>query len=241
MGWIARKSLPHRATRKSLLGQLSKQTQDSCRRVSLLTRRNLTLSWRDKGTTIGILFGGAVLGLALGIGSLHPPRDLSGIRSRQGALYGSFSILCVAFLTMDIYRLVPDYHVFDQEREDGVVNAAEFVLSRRLSLVLVEDFPIAFIFSVILYFMAGLRGSATYFLIFFLFVFASLLATRCFSMFCLAIFRDYASASVIAGLYNSVQIFCGGFEIQRDQLPVYVRWLRPLAFWVSDHRIDALG
>ena len=89
--------------------------------------------------------------------------SLVGIRSRQGALYAASSLQGYHILSFETYRLTMDIEVFDRERSEGVAAASFFMISRHLARAFIEDLPVHLIFSLIFYFMAGLRSLASQF------------------------------------------------------------------------------
>lgn len=208
--------------------------------ITTLIRRNFLLIWRDKVSTGGALLIAALLGVAGGLINLMLPRDLSGIRSREGALYTGSNIICVVYFELELFRLAKDVRVFDQEREDRVSNATAFVLSRRLAYLLVEDVPVPLIFSAIFYYMTGLRSDFGHFIIFFVFIFIASYTSRAWAMVAISLSRDYSKAKLAGGLYQIVQIFSSGFFIQASRIPVYVSWLRWLAYLVSTSRLKVV-
>ncbi|KAI1390767.1 P-loop containing nucleoside triphosphate hydrolase protein [Hypoxylon trugodes] len=227
---VRRRSIPPTRARTFETGNLLERLNNFRRRVTILTRRNLCLAWNDKASSASVLIGALFLGIVAGLINLQLGRDESGIRSRQGALYTAISIISVVYLEIELWRLVNDIRSYDQECEDGLNGAAEFVFSRRISALILEDIPIPLIFSIIFYFLAGLREGPEHFGIFFLFVFLAHYAVRTWAMVSISLYRDYASASLITGLFITIQTFCGGFLIQVNSLPVYVGWLRWIAY-----------
>ena len=166
---------------------------------------------------------------------LNVGSDLSGIRSREGATYTVAALQGYLVLLFEVYRLTLDIGVFDRERLEGVVNVPSFLVSRRLAKFFLEDVPMPLIYSVIFYFMAGFRHVSGQFLVFFS---VTLLAQFCavtFAMVCVAISRDFATASLFANINYTLQSMCSGFFVQSNQIPIYVRWLKWTAYvWYAN-------
>jgi len=94
-------------------------------------------------------------------------RDQSGIRSREGALYNAAALQGYLILMFETYRLSIDIQLFDREHNENVVDVLPFLLSRRIARFFMEDFPVPLIYSIIVYWMSGLRPEASAFFVFF--------------------------------------------------------------------------
>jgi hypothetical protein len=158
--------------------------------------------------------------------------DEGGIRSREGAIYIA---LYQSYLTLmlEVYRLSVDIRLFDMERGDGVAGVSAFLLSRRLSKLLLEDLPIPMIFCSIFYFMVGFRRDPASFGIFLAISVASHYCAVTLACLCVAFAREFAVSSLIANLMFTIQFLCCGWVVQVGQLPVYLKWLR----WAVSHTI----
>lgn len=138
-------------------------------------------------------------------------------------------------MIFEIYRLAQEIPVFDQEHIEGVVSVSSFLVSRRLARLFIEDIPIPLIFSVTFYFMAGFRHLASQFFTFFALILLIHYLSVTLAMLCIAISRSFASASMVANLVFTVQTLCSGFFVQSNQLPVYLRWLKYIAYvWYAN-------
>jgi ABC-2 type transporter len=152
-----------------------------------------------------------VLGIITGWVFLHLDESLGGIRSRQGALYTAAVQQCFLILVYEIYRLAQEFPSFDQEYTDRVVSVSSFLISRRLARLLLEDIPVPLIYSVIFYFMAGFRHVASQFFTFFSLILLSHYIAVTLAMFCIAVSRNFAKASMVANLLFTVQSICSMF------------------------------
>lgn len=93
--------------------------------------------------------------------------NLAGISSRQGALYAASSLQGHLILLFETYHLTMDMEIFDREKSEGVAAAvSSFMISRRLARAFIEDIPVPLIFSLVFYFMVGLRPLASQFFTF---------------------------------------------------------------------------
>ena len=196
------------------------------RQVEVLTRRGVKVALRDPLSVAGMAFEAVSISFVLGWIFYQLPKDQAGIRSRTGALYAAFGLQNYLILLVEIYRLIPEFRLFDVERAEGAVSVPAFLLSRRLSRLFLEDIPMPLIYSLIFYFMVGFRAEATTFFMFFFLVVLSQYVTIAFATLCVAISRDFAGASLFANLMYTVNSFACGYFVNADQIPVYTRWLK---------------
>lgn len=200
------------------------------RQTKVLTSRTLVTTYRDPLGMFGSLLEAITMGIMAGWVFLNLGRDQSGIRSREGALYNASALQGYLILIFETYRLSIDIQVFDREHNENVVDVVPFLLSRRLARLVTEDFPVPLIYSVIFYWMAGLRAEASSFLTFFSIVLLAQYIAVTFAMTCVAAARDFSPAALIANLGYTIQSMACGFFIQSNTIPVYVRWLKWTAY-----------
>lgn len=202
------------------------------REVSILIRRNLRLQIRDPINWGGNLFEALFLGLICGWIFFKPGLSSNGIRSMEGALYSSCSLQSYLFLLSETYRLCQqDLKVFDRERMEGCISVTGWLVARRISKFMTEDFFIPLLFSVTTYFMYGLRlDSAKYFFKYFAGVLISHLNTVAFATLAASVSRDVSIATLVANLNFTFQSMTQGLFANARTLPVYVRWCKYVAY-----------
>lgn len=202
------------------------------REVSILIRRNLRLQTRDPIGWGGALFEALFLGLVCGWMFFKPGLSANGIRSMEGALYTSCSLQSYLFLLSETYRLCQqDMKVFDRERMEGCISVPGWLISRRISKFITEDFFIPVLFSVTTYFMYGLRlDGAQYFFKYFAGVLISHLNTVAFATLAASVSRDVSIATLVANLNFTFQSMTQGLFANARTLPVYVRWCKYIAY-----------
>jgi ABC-type transport system involved in cytochrome c biogenesis ATPase subunit len=180
------------------------------------------------------MFGSLVEAIGMGIITgwifLQLDGSLSGIRSRQGALYTASALQGYLVLLYECYRLVTDIQLFDEESRQGVVGIPAFLISRRLGRLLIEDIPVPLMFSLIFYFMTGFRTDGAEFMTFFSVMLLEQYIAVCFAMTCIAISRHFAGASLVANLAYTLQSMACGYFIQSNTIPIYVRWTKWTAY-----------
>lgn len=196
------------------------------RQVRVLTARTLKVTIRDPLGVAASLVEATVMGVVMGWIFLSLDGSLSGIRSKEGALYAAASLQGYLILLFEVYRLTLDIELFDREHGEGVVGVPSFLISRRFARAFIEDIPVPLIFSVIFYFMAGFRHAASQFLVFLSITLLCHYIAVTFATVCVAVSRNFAGASLIANMGYTIQSLGCGYFVQANQIPVYVRWLK---------------
>ncbi|MCJ1295273.1 hypothetical protein MMC34_006835 [Xylographa carneopallida] len=210
------------------------------RQVQVQTLRTIKTTWRDPMGMTGSLV--EVLGMSIITGwiFLHLDGSLTGIRSREGALYTAGSLQGYLILLFETYRLTLDIGVFDREYSEGVVSVSSWLLSRRIARLFLEDIPIPLIFSIIFYFMVGFRHNASQFFIFFAIELLGHYLAVTLATLAVAVSRDFTGAVLIANMNFTLQSMCSGFFVQSNQIPVWVRWLKYTAYvWYANGALSA--
>lgn len=129
-------------------------------------------------------------------------------------------------MVYEIFRLTSDIQVFDREHGEGIVSIPAFLLSRRIARFPLEDIPVPFIYSIIFYFLVGFRSSAEQFFLFLgVLILMHHIAVNV-AMVCVALSRDFATASLFGNSIFTLQSLASGFFVQPNQIPPWVRWLK---------------
>ncbi|KAF8537404.1 P-loop containing nucleoside triphosphate hydrolase protein [Trichophaea hybrida] len=201
------------------------------RQVSVLTRRTFKTTYRDPMGLFGCLIEATMMAIIAGWIFYQINGSLSGIRSRQAALYMAVSLQGYLILLFEMYRLCEvDIRVFDREHGEGVVGVLAFMISRRIAKMFLEDIPVPAVFSVIYYFMCGFDRDATQFFTFFALLLLIQYLSVSFATLCVGLSRNFGEASLIGNLSFTVQSLASGFFIQAATLPVYVRWTKYISY-----------
>ncbi|KAF1963513.1 ABC transporter-like protein [Byssothecium circinans] len=196
----------------------------------VLTARTFTVTTRDPMGMFGSLVEAIGMAIITGWIFLQLDGSLSGIRSRQGALYTASALQGYLILLYETYRLTIDIQLYDEESRQGVVSIPAFLISRRLARLFIEDIPVPLIFSLIVYFMAGFRKDGDVFLTFFSVILLEQYVAVCFATMCVSISRHFAGASLVANLVYTLQSMACGYFIQSNTIPIYVRWTKWIAY-----------
>lgn len=194
--------------------------------IRVLTARTWITTIRDPMGMFGSLLEAVAMAVITGWIFLKIDGSLSGIRSRQGALYNAAALQGYLILLYETYRLTNDIQLFDEERRQGVVSIPAFLISRRLARFFIEDIPVPLVFSLIYYFMCGFRADGEQFLTFSSVVLLLQYIAVCFAMTCIAVSRHFAGASLVANLAYTLQSMGCGYFIQSNTIPIYVRWTK---------------
>ncbi|KAF4536112.1 ABC transporter-like protein [Lasiodiplodia theobromae] len=215
-------ALPNRSSR-DYHAQLGRQ-------IRVLTARTWVTTIRDPMGMLGSFLEAIAMSIITGYIFFQLGEDQAGIRSRQGALYIASALQGYLILQFEVFRLTIDIELFDRERGEGVVSVPGFLISRRLARLLIEDFPVPLLFSLIFYFMAGFRTEGTQFMTFFAVILLEQYIAVCFAMTCVAVSRTFAGASLVANMAYTLQSMACGYFIQSNTIPIYVRWTKWTAY-----------
>ncbi|TQN73513.1 putative ABC transporter ATP-binding protein/permease [Colletotrichum shisoi] len=199
------------------------------RQIRVLADRTFKVTYRDPMGMLASIVEAILMSVVTGYIFYDLPKDLSGIRSRQGALYTATGLQGYLTLMFEVYRLTVDIPTFDREHSESCVDAVPFLLSRRLARLFTEDLPVPFLFSVIFYFMGGFEADASHFFIFFAITLITHYISVTCAITCVAASRNFPGASLIANMVFTLQSMACGMFIQANSIPIYVRWLK----WIT--------
>lgn len=200
------------------------------RQFRVLTSRTFTTTIRDPLGVAGSILEAVGMAVVNGWIFLQLSETQAGIRSRQGSLYTASSLNGYLILLYETYRLTIDIQLFDRERSEGVVGVPAFLLSRRAARLPLEDIPVPFIFAIIYYFMVGYRLSVDQFFIFLALTVLTHYIAVTFAAVAIGVSRTFPGATLVANLSFTLQSFACGYFVQSQQIPVYVRWLKWVAY-----------
>ncbi|KAL4888982.1 P-loop containing nucleoside triphosphate hydrolase protein [Aspergillus ambiguus] len=200
------------------------------RQFRVLTSRTFKTTIRDPLGLAGSLLEAVGMSVINGWIFLQLDETQAGIRSRQGSLYTASSLNGYLILLYETYSLTIDIRLFDRERTEGVVGVPAFLLSRRAARLLLEDLPVPVIFAVIFYFMVGYRLDVGQFFIFLALNILTHYIAVTFAAVSIGVARSFPGASLVGNLSFTLQSFACGYFVQSHQIPIYVRWLKWVAY-----------
>ena len=196
------------------------------RQLVVLTRRNIKVTRRDPygliGSLVVVILNSSISGWIF----YQLDGSLQGIRSREGSLFICTALQSYLILMYEVFRLTNEISTFDREYGENVIAIPAWIISRRLARLFLEDILIPLIYSVIFYFMAGFRPLASQFFTFFSVLLLLHHISVNLATVCVALARDFAVASLYANTIFTLQTLGGGFLVQPNQIPVWVRWLK---------------
>ncbi|KAF9332480.1 hypothetical protein BGZ91_011691 [Linnemannia elongata] len=198
--------------------------------IRVLTSRGWRNQIRDSIVLWGCIGECIVIGLAVGCIFYQLDDSLEGIRSRTSLVYSVGAIQAYLMLMILIYRLSQEIVVYDRERMDRWYGPLPHLVSSVLfSAIPNIVYPV--VFSAIVYYMTGLRtDSLSHFGWWTLVNVAMQFVTFAFAVCCSSIVRGFSSASLFA---NAIFAFFGlstGFFIVTSSIPVWLRWIKYLAY-----------
>eukprot|EP00121_Abeoforma_whisleri_P006665 Awhi_evm1s6069 len=210
--------------------------------IYLLTCRGIKSTLNDLIGYWGMIGQCIIMGLLLGFIFFQLVASPAGVLSRRALMYVVLTLQPYNMMMLYIYKLTGVLRVFDRERLDRMYRLLPFMGSSFLITTLFELF-IPVLFSVLIYFLSGLRGTSTgnqnsnsesdldtHFGIFL----AINVTIHYFSIglayFCVSLNRDFAGASMIAnGIYTLVCL-ASGFLVNVDSIPIWLRWTKYISF-----------
>ncbi|KAF9124460.1 hypothetical protein BGW39_008196 [Mortierella sp. 14UC] len=198
--------------------------------IRVLTSRGWLNQVRDSIVLWGCVAECIVIGLA--IGSIYYQLDdsLESIRSRTSLVYTVGAAQAYLMLMILVYRLSQEIVVYDRERMDRWYGPLPHLVSSVLfSIIPNIVYPV--LFSSIVYYMTALRtDSLSHFGWWLLVNVGMQLVTFAFAVCCSSVVRGFSSASLFA---NAIFAFFGlstGFFIVTSSIPVWLRWIKYLAY-----------
>ncbi|KAJ5772773.1 hypothetical protein N7457_007669 [Penicillium paradoxum] len=198
------------------------------RQVVLCTKRQI---WQLKGH-LGPLYikliSCVVYGLLIGSMFYDQPQTTEGLYSRGGVLF--YSAILLAWLQMsELEEAMQGRDILSRQKKYAFVRPSAVCLARVLTDMVVTIF-LTFLYSIVMYFLSGLRTEAGPFFILILFIYMS---TICLT----AQFRVFAALSPnfeVALRYCGVSVvFCivfGGYVLSVDKMIQDVPWVGWLAY-----------
>ena len=199
--------------------------------VKACIKRQYQIVWGDKSTFI--LKQAATLVQALVVGSLFyaASDDSSGLFSKSGAIF--FSLLYNSLTALsEVTDSFAGRPVLAKHKSFAFYHPAAFCFGQ-----ITSDIPIllfqAILFSVVIYFLTGLRAEAGAFFTFLLIIFALAMCMTAMFRAVGAAFKTFDDATKLAGFWLSAVIMYTGFFIPKTQMHpwfVWIYWINPLAY-----------
>ncbi|KAH8798615.1 ABC-2 type transporter-domain-containing protein [Xylogone sp. PMI_703] len=202
--------------------------------VKACITRQYQILWGDKPTFF--IKQGSTLAQALISGSLfyNAPNNSGGLFLKSGALF--FALLFNSLLTMsEVTDSFTGRPVLIKHKRFALYHPGAFCIAQ-----ISADIPVLLIlvsqFSIVLYFMVGLKTDAGSFFTFWILVFSTAMCMTALFRAIGAAFSTFDGASKVSGLVISASIMYTGYMIQKPLMHpwfVWIYWINPLAYGFS--------
>ncbi|CAL4929138.1 unnamed protein product [Urochloa decumbens] len=162
------------------------------------------------------------------------PSTLKGLEDQAGLLFfiavfwGFFPVFTA------IFTFPQERAMLNKERAVDMYKLSAYFLARTTSDLPLDLF-LPVIFMVIVYFMAGLKATATHFFLSVLTVFLSIIAAQGLGLAIGASLLDIKKATTLASVTVMTFMLAGGFFVKR--VPAFISWLRYLSFNYHTYRL----
>jgi ABC-type multidrug transport system ATPase subunit len=199
--------------------------------VKACVTRQYQILWGDKATFI--IKQASTLAQALITGSLfyNAPNNSAGLFVKSGALF--FALLFHSLLAMsEVTDSFSGRPVLAKHKSFALYHPAAFCIAQIAADIPVILFQISQ-FSIVLYFMVGLKMDAGAFFTFWVIVFATTMAMTALFRSIGAAFSTFDGASKVSGFLIAALIMYTGYMIRKPQMHpwfVWIYWIDPLAY-----------
>ncbi|KAJ3166121.1 hypothetical protein HDU88_003669 [Geranomyces variabilis] len=205
----------------------------------ILAQRTFHNLLQDRLTLWGSVLEVMILAAAVGAIFYKLDETQQGILGRKASLYIVASVQNYLGLMFAVFKLSLEMKVFDRERLDRMYGVVPYLLGWLIANFALYT-ALACLFSVIIYYMIGLRtDSLAHLGVFMLGNVLMQFVTISWAYFCIAWARDFATASLIANSFFTFLSTSSGFFIQLDQIPVYLRWFEHISYVTYGYRLLA--
>ncbi|KAJ3010711.1 hypothetical protein HKX48_007231 [Thoreauomyces humboldtii] len=196
----------------------------------ILAQRTFHNLLQDRLTLWGSVLEVLLLATAVGLIFYKIDETQQGILGRKSLLYITASVQNYLGLMFMVFKLSMEMKVFDRERLDRMYGVVPYLLGWLLANFVLYTL-LACLFSVIIYYMGGLRtDSLSHLGVFALGNVLMQFVTIGWAYFCIAFARDFATASLIANSFFTFLSTSSGFFIQINQIPIYLRWFKNISY-----------
>lgn len=213
------------------LPKKSSHTVSFAKQTQICLKRQIQILKGDKGTLV--VRQGSTLIQALIVGSLfyNSPNNTSGIFLRGGTLF--FSVLFHTLLSLsEVTDSFVGRRILAKHKSFAYFHPMAIVLAQVLADIPVILFQISH-FSIVMYFMTGLKVNAAAFFTYWFILVVNTLAMTSFFRVCGAAFDTFDAASKVSGFALSAVIIYSGYLISKPEMHpwlVWIYWIDPMAY-----------
>ncbi|ESZ90193.1 ABC transporter [Sclerotinia borealis F-4128] len=227
-----RESVQHEKSAK--LSEQSPLTTSFVTQVKACVIRQYQIIWGDKATFIIKQIVTLIQALIAGSLFYNAPANSGGLFIKSGAIF--LSLLFNALLAMsEVTDSFSGRPVLAKHKAFALYHPAAFCIAQ-----IAADIPILVVqishFSLVMYFMVGLRQDAGAFFSYWVIVFAATMCMTALFRACGAGFSTFDAAAKVSGFMISALIMYTGYMIKKpDMHPwfVWIYWIDPLAYGFS--------
>jgi len=209
-----------------VLSKASKQhptTVPFLTQVSICITRQYQMIWGDKMTLFIKQVSTLIQALVAGSLFYNAPDNSAGLFVKGGAIFLGllYNALVAMTETTDSFTGRP---VLAKHKEFAMYHPAAFCIAQ-----ITADFPLLFIqvtvFSVVLYFMVGLKATAAAFFTFWFFLYVTSIVMTAFFRLCGAAFSTFDAASKVSGFAVATIATYAGYQIPKPQMHPWFVWI----------------
>ncbi|KAL9044464.1 MAG: hypothetical protein Q9214_002399 [Letrouitia sp. 1 TL-2023] len=193
--------------------------------------RQYQIVWGDKPTFIIKQLATLVQSLVVGSLFYDAPDDSAGLFSKSGALF--FALLYQSLMALsEVTDSFAGRPVLAKHKSFALFHPAAFCIAQ-----IAADLPVLFFqvsqFSLVLYFMVGLKLTAAAFWIFWITLFAIAMCITAVMRAIGAAFTTFDGATKLSGFWFSALVIYTGYFIPKPQMHpwfVWIYWINPLSY-----------
>lgn len=229
-------AVPLTATKEELLSlmldhQLTRL--ESCGRAvvafKLLTQRCLQELTRDRIALVMKYVASTFFSLLFGLVYYQMDKSQTSLQNRTGILF--FTAMNLAFgTTIDTSSVIPaQLAVVSRERAARMYSILPYYLANWLCRVPLDVLP-QIAFAAVQYYLAGLRGGADHFFIFFGIIALELQCAVALGMLISALLPSVEAAPQLAPLVIVLFLTFSGYFLNEDSIPDWIGWFKYISF-----------
>ncbi|KAJ4954216.1 hypothetical protein NE237_031048 [Protea cynaroides] len=155
-------------------------------------------------------------------------QDQAGLLFFVSVFWGFFPVFTA------IFTFPQERAMLDKERAVDMYKLSAYFVARSTSDIPL-DLILPVLFLVIMYFMVGLRASASAFSLSLLTIFLSIVAAQGLGLAIGAAFMDVKKATTLASVIVMTFMLSGGFFVQK--VPIFMSWMRYISFNYHTYRL----
>lgn len=217
--------------RHKLLPKRSPFTVSFAEQVTACVIRQYQILWGDKATFIIKQAGSLVMSLVAGSLFYNAPSNSAGLFLKSGAIFFALvnNALMAMFEVIDSFTGRP---VLAKHKSFAFFHPSAFCIAQ-----IATDIPVLLFqitpFSIVIYFMVGLKVEAAAFFTFWIIIFALTICMTAMFRAVGAAFRTFDSASKVSGFLIGALVIYSGYMIPKGRMHpwfVWLYWINPLAY-----------